>query len=224
VSLLFSSLLVLIMSWATMQSTDTQSGQAESRTISFRGAKLHALVAGPEKGPAVLLLHGARFHSGTWLEIGTYKRLANRGFRVIGLDLPGYGQSEKTDVSRESFLAEVLPLLELKKPVVVSPSMSGGYAFPFVLQHPEAASGFVAVAPVGISQYESQLETIRVPTLIVCGDKDSINPIEQGELLHQKVAGSKMVVLRDARHPSYLDRPEEFHRALLDFLNGIGGK
>jgi abhydrolase domain-containing protein 14 len=207
----------------TMQSTEKPK-QPESRTIPFRGAKLHALFAGPENGPAVLLLHGARFHSGTWLEIGTYERLADHGFRVVGLDLPGYGRSEKADVSQESFLAEVLPVLQIKKPVVVSPSMSGGYTFPFVLRHPELASGFVAVAPAGIRQHESQLEAIRVPTLVVWGDKDSIIPLQQGELLHERVAGSKIVVLRDARHPCYLDRPDEFHRALLNFLNEIGKK
>ncbi len=217
---LLSPLLFLTMSWMTMQSTE-KSKEPESRTIYFRGAKLHGLFAGPENGPAVLLLHGARFHSGTWLEIGTYGHLADHGFRVVGLDLPGYGRSEKTDVPLESFLAEVLPLLGLKKPVVVSPSMSGGYTFPFLLRYPESASGFVAVAPGGIRQHESQLETIRVPTLVVWGDKDSIIPLKQGELLHEKVPGSKMVILRDARHPCYLDRPEEFHEALLDFLNDV---
>jgi pimeloyl-ACP methyl ester carboxylesterase len=211
------------MSWMTMQSTEKPK-KPESRTISFRGAKLHTLFAGPENGPAVLLLHGARFHSGTWLEIGTYGHLADHGFRVVGLDLPGYGRSEKADVSVESFIAEVLPVLELDKPVVVAPSMSGGYTLPFVLQHPEATSGWVGVAPAGIRQYESQLETIRVPTLVVWGDKDAISPLQQGELLHQKVAGSKLVILRDARHPCYLDRPEEFHRALLDFMKDIGAK
>jgi pimeloyl-ACP methyl ester carboxylesterase len=217
---LLSTLLMLMMSWMTTPSSE----KTESRTITFRGAKLHALVAGPENGPAILLLHGMRFHSGTWLEIGTYRYLADRGFRVVGLDIPGFGRSEKADVSVESFLSEVLPLLEIKTPVVVSPSMSGGYTFPFVLRFPEAASGFVPVGAAGIGQYESQLENIKVPTLVVWGDKDSISPLQQGELLHQKVAGSKMVVLRDARHPCYLDRPEEFHQALLDFLNEIGEK
>jgi pimeloyl-ACP methyl ester carboxylesterase len=208
---------MLMMSWATTQSTD----KPQSRTISFRGAKLHLLVAGPEDGRAVLLLHGMRFHSGTWLDIGTYGFLAERGFHVVGLDLPGYGRSEKVNVSVESFLAEVLPVLRLDKPVVVAPSMSGGYTFPLVLREPEAVSGWVGVAPAGIQRYESQLDTIRTPTLVVWGDKDSIIPLPQGERLHREVNGSKMVLLRDARHPCYLDRPEEFHQALVEFLKDV---
>jgi abhydrolase domain-containing protein 14 len=139
------------------------------------------------------------------------------------MDLPGYGRSEKVDIPREDFLHEILPVLGLIKPVVVAPSMSGGYAFPFLIDHPASASGFVAVAPAGIREYEARLLDIRVPTLIVWGDKDSIVPLSMGELLGKKIDGSQLVVLENARHPSYLDRPDEFHRALIDFLRGSLG-
>ena len=36
------------------------------------------------------------------------------------------------------------------------------------------------------------------------------------------VPGSRLVILAGARHPCYLDRPREFHRALLEFLSSIG--
>jgi pimeloyl-ACP methyl ester carboxylesterase len=192
--------------------------EPESRSVTFRGARLHMLVAGPVGGLPVLLLHGARFHSGTWLEIGTYRILAKEGFRVVGLDLPGFGRSERVDVPVEELLAELLPELGLVRPVIVAPSMSGGFSFPFLIQHPEGASGFVAVAPVGVDQYESELHQIRVPTLIVWGDKDSVMPLSKGELMQAKIEKSRLIVLKDARHPSYLDRPGKFHQALVDFL------
>jgi pimeloyl-ACP methyl ester carboxylesterase len=31
------------------------------------------------------------------------------------------------------------------------------------------------------------------------------------------------VILPEARHPAYLDQPEKFHRALLEFLAGLDG-
>src|SRR5688572_25069784 len=55
--------------------------------------KLRWLEAGPEGGLPVLLLHGQRFHSKTWKELGTLDRLAKEGFRAIALDLPGFGAS-----------------------------------------------------------------------------------------------------------------------------------
>ena len=84
--------------------------------------------------------------------------------------------------------------------------------------HPAGASGFVGVAPGGIDYYESELGKIRVPTLIVWGEKDSIAPLAMGERMESKIEGSRLIVLKDARHPCYLDRPEEFHQALIDFL------
>ena len=40
------------------------------------GASLHAIRRGSGDGIPVLLLHGARFHSGTWQELGTIDELA----------------------------------------------------------------------------------------------------------------------------------------------------
>jgi pimeloyl-ACP methyl ester carboxylesterase len=191
------------------------------RTIELKGSKLHTLVAGPADGLPVLLLHGQRFHSGTWLEIGTYRKLASQGYHVVGIDLPGYGRSEESDVPREGFLRELITELGIGKPVIVVPSMSGGFAFPLLIESSELAAGFVAVAPGGIQHYGSELHKIKVPTLILWGEKDAIIPLSLGEQLKSKVEGSRMVVLAGARHPCYLDRPDEFHQALLEFLETI---
>lgn len=192
------------------------------RSIELQGGKLHSLVAGPADGFPVLLLHGRRFHSGTWLETRTYQTLASHGYRVVGLDLPGYGRSEKSDIPRERFLAELIPKLGMmSEPVIVAPSMSGGVAFPLLIENPELASGFVAVASAGIRHYQSELHTIKVPTLILWGEKDTISPLSLGEQLKSRIEGSRMVVLPGASHPCYLDRPDEFHQALLEFLESI---
>jgi abhydrolase domain-containing protein 14 len=52
----------------------------------------------------------------------------------------------------------------------------------------------------------------------VWGEKDSIAPLAMGERMKSKIDGSQLVVLKGASHPCYLDRPEEFHQALIDFL------
>jgi pimeloyl-ACP methyl ester carboxylesterase len=35
------------------------------------------------------------------------------------------------------------------------------------------------------------------------------------------VKDSRLVVLKGARHPCYLDRPDEFHEALIQFLRAL---
>jgi pimeloyl-ACP methyl ester carboxylesterase len=192
---------------------------AEPREVGMN--QLHRLEAGPADGLPVLLLHGARFHSGTWKQLGTLDRLAKEGFRAIALDLPGYGASKPgPPLDLAQFVADA----KLEKPVVLAPSMSGDVALPFVTAHPDRVAGFVAVAPVGLPSYESALRKLALPTLIVWGEKDEVVPVAQAKALHGWVKDSQLVILSGARHPCYLDRPDEFHTALVAFLKSVAAK
>ena len=183
--------------------------------------KLHQLEAGPADGMPVLLLHGARFDSGTWQKLGTLERLAKEGFHAIALDLPGHGASP---AGPPLDLAQFIADAKLEKPVVLAPSMSGAVALPFVTAHPEQVSGFVAVAPVELPAYESGLRKLALPTLVVWGEKDQVVPVAQAQALHSWVKDSQLVILQGARHPCYLDRPDEFHAALVAFLKSVAAK
>src|SRR5262245_58643410 len=70
-----------------------QGAEVRSRNGEVAKMKLHWLEAGPADGRTVLLLHGQRFHSGTWQQLGTLDRLAAAGFHAVALDLPGFGAS-----------------------------------------------------------------------------------------------------------------------------------
>jgi pimeloyl-ACP methyl ester carboxylesterase len=60
------------------------------------------------------------------------------------------------------------------------------------------------------------LTSIRVPTLLIGGDRDpSLAPMK---VMHRKVRGSKLVVLAPASHFANRDQPEAWSRAALDFL------
>lgn len=62
-------------------------------TIQVRGQSLFFREARPGNGQAVrfsvLLLHGIRFSSETWQNLGTLHRLAEAGYRAVAIDLPG---------------------------------------------------------------------------------------------------------------------------------------
>ena len=65
------------------------------------------------------------------------------------------------------------------------------------------------------------LPSIDVPTLIVVGSEDAITPPADAEAMSAKIAGSRLVVLEGAGHLSNVERPEEFNRALEEFLREL---
>ena len=195
--------------------------QVTARDIDVHGQRLHLLAAGPTGGPAVLLLHGAAFSSATWRELGTLDRLAAEGFRAVAIDLPGFGGSTPATAQPKTFLFDALPSLDIERPVIVSPSMSGRFAFPLIVDRPTSVAGFVPVAPVGIDAYADRLRAVRVPTLIVWGGRDRVIPVDQADRLAQSLAGSQKLILPGASHPCYLDQPDAFHAALLAFLREV---
>ena len=162
-------LLVLVVACQRAAPPPPSDGTPVSRFVTVRGARLHVLEAGAPGDVTFVLLHGARFSAETWRELGTLERLAGRGFRVVAVDLPGYGESPAAELADEELLPALLEVLEIDRPVVVAPSMSGRTALPVVADRPELLSGFVAVAPVGIPDHVARLEGSTLPTLAVWG-------------------------------------------------------
>jgi pimeloyl-ACP methyl ester carboxylesterase len=76
-------------------------------------------------------------------------------------------------------------------------------------------------ALIAMDYITDQLSKIRVPTLLVGGDRDpSLGPMK---VMHRKVKGSKLIVLSPASHFANRDQPEVWNRAVLDFLARVEG-
>ena len=189
--------------------------------VNVDGQSIHGRAAGPKSGAAVLLLHGAAFDSGTWEELGTLAVLAGAGFRAVAVDLPGFGGSKAAQADPEHFLEKLVPALGLERPVIVSPSLSGRFSFPFVLAHPDQVAGFVPVAPVGAVDYAKRIHASPVPALVVWGERDAIFPVSQAKPLAEAFSDGRVLVLPGARHPAYLDQSELFHRELVEFVKKV---
>ena len=66
-----------------------------------------------------------------------------------------------------------------------------------------------------------RVHEISVPTLAICGSEDILCPIKYTEYLAQKIPGAKKVIIERAAHFVFLDKPEEFNKALDEFIEGL---
>jgi proline iminopeptidase len=66
-------------------------------------------------------------------------------------------------------------------------------------------------------EYTDRLSTIKVPTLILVGDHDESDP-SMSKTMHEKIAGSKLVILPKSGHMTFVDQPTMFENAVEEFL------
>jgi pimeloyl-ACP methyl ester carboxylesterase len=63
------------------------------------------------------------------------------------------------------------------------------------------------------------LSTIKLPTLIVVGEEDTLTPPQLSVDMHNAISGSQLVRIPGAGHLSNLEQPAAFNEALITFLN-----
>ncbi|KAK7915977.1 hypothetical protein WMY93_011738 [Mugilogobius chulae] len=177
---------------------------------------------------SVLLLHGIRFSSENWLNIETLEALAKAGCRCVAVDLPGLGRSKAAEppapvgqLAPGQFLKGLVESLDLAPVVIISPSLSGMYSLPFLTQYPLYGASVHPVAPICTEKFTAeQYQSVKVPALIVYGDQDSqLGEVSLNNL--KNLTNHRVVVMKGAGHPCYLDDPDTWHKALIDFISTL---
>lgn len=59
---------------------------------------------------------------------------------------------------------------------------------------------------------------VKVPTVIIWGEKDASTPIEQAKFIHEKVSGSSMVIIPEAGHALNVKNHETVAQKILEFM------
>jgi abhydrolase domain-containing protein 14 len=181
--------------------------------------------AGSAPAPTVLFLHGASFTGEVWVRTGILDHVAAGGHRAVAVDLPGYGESDDTDLERPEFLRELIAEVDQGAGVVVvSPSMSGTFSLPLIVSDGAAAmAGFVPVAPVGVPDFVAATSTVDgLPTLIVWGEDDDVVDRARADDLAAVLTESSVAIVPGAGHAAYDDDPTAFEAVLDPFLDALG--
>jgi 3-oxoadipate enol-lactonase len=66
----------------------------------------------------------------------------------------------------------------------------------------------------------SELHTIRLPTLVLCGDEDTGTPPQGNRTIARLIPGARYHELTSARHIPMLEHADTFNALLLDWLTG----
>jgi pimeloyl-ACP methyl ester carboxylesterase len=93
------------------------------------------------------------------------------------------------------------------------------------VNNPEHVQGFAGVMrhmtnPMTRTRYNTvrRLPFIKVPTLILWGTADRTNDVSMAHTMHEGVKGSKLVTFEGAGHGTFQERPDEWVKAVLEFL------
>jgi pimeloyl-ACP methyl ester carboxylesterase len=122
----------------------------------------------------LLFVHGLGSYLKFWR--GQLDAFAAQGYRVVAIDLPGFGKSDKpasfpyTMEAMAEVVREVSQTLGLDRPVVLGHSMGGQTALSLAIRHPEALRALVLTAPAGFERFSRRerlwFERVFTSTLI----------------------------------------------------------
>jgi pimeloyl-ACP methyl ester carboxylesterase len=111
----------------------------------------------PEGKQTLVFIHGL----GSYLKFWRYQldTFAAQGYRVIAVDLPGYGKSDKpgtfpyTMEAMADAVREVVVALGVEKPILVGHSMGGQTALSYAIRYPEEPGALVLTSPAGFEKF-----------------------------------------------------------------------
>ena len=207
---------------------ETPLGDGGTATMDEMAEDLAALLDALNVGRAVL----GGLSMGGYVAFEFFRRFPRRVRALVLADTRPQADTDEGRRTREENARKVLrdgirPLADSMLPKLLSAStLEGG---PDVVER--VRSMMLAVRPEGAAaalrgmaarrDQTELLPRIDVPTLILVGAEDAITPPSDAEAMAAKIKGARLVRVEGAAHLSNVERPGEFNRALVDFVDGL---
>jgi len=111
---------------------------------------------------------------------------------------------------------ELLELLRVQMPFHFAGDPPPGYGMDTV-GTPDVLRHFANIG-YGAFDYVPDLHRVSRPTLVVVGEQDRVTTARAARVLHEGIAGSRLVVLPGVGHMSFVETPEPYLDAVRTFL------
>jgi pimeloyl-ACP methyl ester carboxylesterase len=139
--------------------------QSPSAFIKIAGTNVHYRDSGSKTAPALIFLHGFGSSLHTWDE---WSKTLEHNYRVIRLDLPGFGlsgENDDNDFSDMHDIAVIMGLLDelgINKASFIGNSLGGKLAWRIASTYPERVEKLILISPDGFASegfdYDKQPE------------------------------------------------------------------
>ncbi len=130
-----------------------------SKTLETSAGKLHYHVAGSDKLPSLLVLHGSGPGVTGWANFSENLDLFSQNFHCLILDLPGYGLSDSVTGNPVQVCVEAIGAflegLKIDKCSIIGNSLGGIVAGLFAAYNPDKVSKLVSIGGLGINIFSS---------------------------------------------------------------------
>ena len=163
-------------------------------------------------GQALALNHADRFHSLTLCSTSAY---LPPPARPIVQERIGLARSQGLGALVDSTLERwFTPLFAQEHPEKIDPVRRQFLA--------TAVEGYIGCSEaISRLNFIEQLSRITLPTLILVGAEDPGTPVAASEAIHERISGSKLVIIPSASHLGNIEQAGLFNRHLMEFLPGL---
>ena len=208
----------------TVQKT-VQHIEEHEEMLEVNGVKLCIKEAGT--GPDMVLIHGRTLSKEALDPVFDHYKDT---YHVISYDVRGHGKTQSGgDCTLDDLSDDLVGLIEayqLKDPVVIGHSMGSYITLRTAERYPDLLKGIVLIGTRGIGRSNAFLSTdevakamesfnnmtdiskVTIPVLVLTGEDDFINPVEEGEKVADALENAEFVIVPNAEHEAYRGNPD----------------
>jgi pimeloyl-ACP methyl ester carboxylesterase len=155
--------------------------------------------------------------------LGTAARpLAAAGFRVVSVDMPGWGKSQlrhgaglsRTDAVET--VRQILDELGVETAVLLGKSWGGGVALETAVMHPARVSKLILSAPAYSGR--ARLTSLRQPVLLAWAEDDEVIPLSQAAWTLSELPDAQLVTFPTGGHSAAPNNAAAFAPQVIRFL------